>query len=245
MMNRFPLIPAHPWQHLQQSPPSYHHSPYASQPLIRHCSDPACLQLPNLQPVPVTQPQSQPQPSSVWPPLYPELARFATVPPPIPLPDSARKATPVNSAWPSSPEAPLALTQAKDRPPVAERISPTPPVVEATASSSTSSSSINDGIVGDTRAVYVKDWIPEFPNNTRPRHEVYLKQQGSLDSRTYRVIPSMTQQLSWSWLVDNCKLKIGEFKSGNVRVVSVVFDNPIHRAILHSYLMAHHPPPWE
>ena len=89
------------------------------------------------------------------------------------------------------------------------------------------------------------NWSPLFYQSQAPRHEVYLKQVDDGFSKTYRVVPWATTNATWYWLVGVCKLRIGEFRSGNVHVVSAQYTDPVHRPVLQSYLLAHHPPPWE
>ena len=86
-----------------------------------------------------------------------------------------------------------------------------------------------------------------FPEETKPKDslEVYLRQVDEHQSRVYPVVPWTTASASWYWLIDHCQLSTAHYYNLNTKVVSVQYKDSTVRPILHSYLTAHVPRPWE
>lgn len=77
------------------------------------------------------------------------------------------------------------------------------------------------------------------------RTEVYLRHRDEHRSRVYQVVPWTTTSAAWYWLLDRCDLSIGRYYNHEVQVISVQYQDPTIKPILHSFLLAHVPPPWE
>lgn len=89
---------------------------------------------------------------------------------------------------------------------------------------------------------------PFHPSDTTlplKRTEVYLRRHRETLSRVYHVVPWVASSSSWLWLIDHCNLSVGHYYNANVQVISVAYEDPTVKPVLHSYLLAHVPPPWE